>query len=224
MKLVELAQVSKSFQQGAHLHKVLKDVDLSIEEGDFIAICGPSGHGKSTLLSIMALLDQVTSGSYRLAGKDVAELNSDERALLRGRHIGMIFQSFNLIGDMTVAENIQLPLRFAGHIEKHQHAECVAAAIAAVGLSDKAGFYPDMLSGGQQQRVAIARAIVHQPDIVFADEPTGNLDPQTAESVMTLLKSLNSSGVTLCLVTHDNNIASTANRVVTMTDGQLASI
>lgn len=221
MTLVQLKSITKKYQQANEQHTVLQQIDVSIHEGEFIAICGPSGHGKSTLLSILALLEPATSGEYLLAGTSVSSLHSNQRAILRGRHIGIVFQSFNLIGDMTVKENVQLPLKFAKHIDHSKYSQLVKDAIAAVGLSDKENFYPDMLSGGQQQRVAIARAIVHQPDILFADEPTGNLDSATGQDVMTLLKTLHKKGMTLCLVTHDQAIAAQAQRVFHMQNGHL---
>lgn len=221
MTLAQLKNVTKEFTQANEKHTVLRGINVTIQEGDFVAICGPSGHGKSTLLSILALLESVTSGEYLLTGTPVSSLDRNQLALLRGRHIGIVFQSFNLIGDMTVKENVRLPLNYAKHIETNKHGELVNDAIAAVGLADKASFYPDMLSGGQQQRVAIARAIVHQPDILFADEPTGNLDSSTSKDVLALLKTLHEKGMTLCLVTHDESIAAQAQRVLHMQDGQL---
>lgn len=224
MNLAELRDVGREYQQGNENHTVLRQVNLTIQEGDFLAICGPSGHGKSTLLSILALLESPTSGEYLLTGTPVSSLNNNQRAILRGRHIGIIFQSFNLIGDMTVSENVRLPLQYAKHIDSDRHNQLVRNAIAAVGLTEKSDFYPEMLSGGQQQRVAIARAIVHQPDILFADEPTGNLDSTTSGEVMALLNKLHSQGMTLCLVTHDESIAKTAQRIFEMRDGHLREL
>lgn len=220
--IVQLQGIGKHYQQGDQTHVVLHNIDFCLHEGDFIAICGPSGHGKSTLLSILALLEQPSEGSYHLAGTLVSRLDLDQAALLRGKHMGIVFQSFNLIGDLSVADNVALPLQFAKHIDKNQHADLIQQAIAAVGLSDKSAFFPDMLSGGQQQRVAIARAIVHQPDVIFADEPTGNLDPDTANQIMTLLQQLHRQGVTVCMVTHDQQLASQAQQIYTMKQGQLS--
>lgn len=222
MSLIEINSLSHTYTQGNEDYPVLKEINLVIREGEFTAICGPSGHGKSTLLSILALLERPTKGAYQLAGTSVTGLNQDQRAMLRGKHIGIIFQSFNLIGDMTLAENIQLPLKLSSHVSAERHSLLVENAIAAVGLTDKADFYPDMLSGGQQQRAAIARAIVHQPDILFADEPTGNLDSTTGEHIMNLLKDLNDKGMTLCMVTHDKSIAQQANSRLFMQDGRIS--
>ena len=224
MIIAQLKNISKEYKQANESHLVLREINVAINEGDFVAICGPSGHGKSTLLSILALLEPATSGEYLLAGTPVASLHRDQLAVLRGRHVGIIFQSFNLIGDMTVQENVQLPLKFATHIKSEEHEALVRNAINSVGLADKESFYPDMLSGGQQQRVAIARAIVHKPDILFADEPTGNLDSTTGEDVLKLLEALHKQGMTLCLVTHDETIAEKAQRRLLIHDGHLKEI
>lgn len=215
--MIVLKNINKKFNNGK-LH-VLKDINLEILNGEFVTICGPSGHGKSTLLTILALLDQANTGFYTIDDIDVSNLSLDKSAKVRSQHIGIIFQSFNLIGDYTVKENVMLPLKYAPHIRDADHEHVFLKAIQDVGLEDKIYEYPSNLSGGQQQRVAIARALVTSPSIIFADEPTGNLDSKNAQKILELLKELNQNGVTICMVTHDQNIANQSDRIINIHDG-----
>jgi putative ABC transport system ATP-binding protein len=219
--LIELTGLGKTFGSQPQATEVLKDINLSIDRGDFVTIQGPSGSGKSTLLSILSLLDQASSGQYRLEGNDVTRLDFDTRAVLRNRFLGVVFQAFQLLGDMTARENVTLPLRYSAHIPKAEWRERVAAALERVGLADRADFYPAQLSGGQQQRVAIARALVTEPAIIFADEPTGNLDSRNAAAIMQLFSELNQQGVTVCMVTHDPQCAAVGRRAFHIKDGRL---
>lgn len=219
--LIETRNLTKYFGNKANLLCALEEVDFIVKTGEFVALQGPSGCGKSTLLSILGLLDVSTEGEYFLCGHRVEKLTKYQHAVLRNKHIGWVFQSFNLIGDMTVQENISLPLRYHDSIPKSDHSKLIANAIEKVGLSDKATAYPGQLSGGQQQRVAIARAIVAAPDIIIADEPTGNLDTKNAEVIFKLLKDLNENGTTILMVTHDPELASRCKRVVNMKDGRV---
>jgi putative ABC transport system ATP-binding protein len=198
----------------------LANVTLEIARGDYVSIAGPSGCGKSTLLSILGLLDSPTSGQYWLNGRPVAELSASERAKVRNREIGFIFQSFNLIGDLSVFENVELPLTYRGMTPKERR-QRVAEALERVGMAHRAKHLPSQLSGGQQQRVAVARAVAGEPVILLADEPTGNLDSKSGEQVMDLLKELYDGGATICMVTHDPRYARNANRHVHLFDGRL---
>ena len=219
--MIVLKNINKKFNNGK-LH-VLKDSNLEIMNGEFVTICGPSGHGKSTLLTILAMLDQADTGMYTIENIDVSKLSLDISAKVRSKHIGIIFQSFNLIGDYTVKENVMLPLKYAPHISTADHELVFLKAIKDVGLEDKIHEYPSNLSGGQQQRVAIARALVTSPSVIFADEPTGNLDSKNAQKILELLKTLNSDGVTICMVTHDHNIAIQSDRIIKINDGVVAT-
>jgi putative ABC transport system ATP-binding protein len=198
----------------------LTDVNLTIASGEYLAISGPSGCGKSTLLSILGLLDSPTSGSYTLAGEPVATLTAPERARIRNRQIGFIFQSFNLIGDLSVYENVELPLTYRGMGETERRRR-VKEALDKVGMSHRMKHFPAQLSGGQQQRVAVARAVAGEPIILLADEPTGNLDSTNGEAVMELLRSLHRDGATICMVTHDPRYEAHADRTVHMFDGRV---
>src|SRR5678816_1096435 len=204
--IIELRGLSKVFETEEVRTHALADVSVSIARGEYVAISGPSGCGKSTLLSILGLLDTPTSGDYQLNGEPVTMLTPKARAQVRNRQIGFIFQSFNLLGDMTVAENIELPLTYRGMsaVERKQHVE---KALERVGMTARARHYPAQLSGGQQQRVAVARAVAGEPSILLADEPTGNLDSRNGESVMQLLGELHKGGATICIVTHDSRFA-----------------
>ncbi|WP_042143371.1 MULTISPECIES: ABC transporter ATP-binding protein [unclassified Pseudoalteromonas] len=215
--MIVLKNINKKFKNGK-LH-VLKDINLEIMNGEFVTICGPSGHGKSTLLTILAMLDQADTGMYTIEDIDVSKLTLDKSAKVRSKHIGIIFQSFNLIGDYTVKENVMLPLKYSPHISTAVHEQVFLKAMKDVGLEDKINEYPSNLSGGQQQRVAIARALVTSPSIIFADEPTGNLDSKNAQKILELLKTLNNDGVTVCMVTHDQNIATQSDRIINIHDG-----
>ncbi|MDX5932530.1 ABC transporter ATP-binding protein [Acidiphilium acidophilum] len=217
--VVDLKKIYRTDQVETH---ALAGVDLLVQRGEYVAVTGPSGCGKSTLMAILGLLDDPTAGSYRLAGQDAAHLRERDRASFRNRHIGFVFQAFNLIGDLTVAENVALPLVYRGGIAKAARDERVAAILADIGMAHRARHYPAQLSGGQQQRVAIARALVTEPDIILADEPTGNLDSKAGEAVMTLLEDLNTNkGATILMVTHDLHYARRARRIVRLSDGQV---
>lgn len=199
----------------------LSGVDFTLERGQYVAISGPSGCGKSTLLSILGLLDSPTSGTYALAGVAVQEIDSRERARIRNREIGFIFQAFNLIGDLTVFDNVELPLTYRSGLSRAERRERVDDALARVGMTARARHFPAQLSGGQQQRVAVARALVGTPSILLADEPTGNLDSRNGDAVMALLQDLHSAGATICMVTHDPRYANSAQRRVFMLDGRV---
>jgi putative ABC transport system ATP-binding protein len=218
--IIELRGLSKVFETEEVRTHALSDVSFSIGRGEYVAISGPSGCGKSTLLSILGLLDTPTSGDYQLDGAPVSNLTPKARAQVRNRQIGFIFQSFNLLGDMTVAENIELPLTYRGMSagERKQHVE---KALERVGMTARARHYPAQLSGGQQQRVAVARAVAGEPSILLADEPTGNLDSRNGEAVMELLGELHKGGATICIVTHDSRFAEHAGRVVHLLDGRV---
>jgi putative ABC transport system ATP-binding protein len=218
--LIELEGVWRSYHMGdADVH-ALQGVDLTIAEGDFLAVVGPSGSGKSTLLHILGCLDRPSSGTYRFRGRDVGTLSDHERSGLRQQDIGFVFQFFHLLPRLTALGNVELPMLFAGvpRPERRQRAE---QALAAVGLSDRVGHRPDELSGGQRQRVAIARAVIMRPSLLLADEPTGNLDRASAGEVMDLLGQMNRDGQTVVLVTHDPEVAARARRKVRMSDGAI---
>ena len=218
--LIQLDDLKKVFYTDEVETHALAGIHLSIQRGEYVAISGPSGCGKSTLLSILGLLDSPTGGQYRLNGKEVQSLNVAERARIRNREIGFIFQSFNLIGDLTVYENVELPLTYRG-MAKAERRERVEAALERVGMSHRMKHYPSQLSGGQQQRVAVARAVVGSPSILLADEPTGNLDSGNAEAVMNLMGELHNEGATICMVTHDPRWGSYADRTINLFDGRV---
>lgn len=198
----------------------LSDISLSVTSGEFVAILGPSGCGKSTLLGILGLLDTASGGEYRLNGVPVSDLDETEMARLRNEHIGFIFQTFNLIGDLSVQANVELPLIYRG-LTQQERRERVYEALKRVDMAHRAKHYPNQLSGGQQQRVAVARALVGNPSILLADEPTGNLDSRNGELVMELITALHASGCTICMVTHDARFASRASRRLALADGCL---
>ena len=218
--LIQLQGVRKVFFTDEVETHALADVHLEIREGEYVAINGPSGCGKTTLLSILGLLDTPSDGSYLLEDKPVANLTPAERARIRNRRIGFVFQAFNLIGDLTVAENVELPLTYRG-MSGAERTKRVQQALEKVGMSHRAKHYPVQLSGGQQQRVAVARAVVGDPAILLADEPTGNLDSSNGEAVMDLLRSLNRAGATVCMVTHDPRYAKHADRSIHLFDGRV---
>jgi len=210
--MIELRGVCKSFQRpGEGPIEVLKDFDLDVGTGELVAVVGPSGSGKTTLMNILGLLDRPDRGTYSLDGEPVCELSSDELARRRNRKIGFVFQQFHLLPRTTARENVELPLIYSGAADPEERA---VEALRQVGLEDRATHYPNELSGGQQQRVAIARALVTDPDLILADEPTGNLDRASGDGVMTLLRTLNAGGRTIVLITHDPALARQASRVV----------
>lgn len=218
--LIRLDAVSKVFYTDEVETHALSNIHLSIGRGEFIAIAGPSGCGKTTLLSLLGLLDTSTEGEYYLDAKNVSQLSASDRARVRNREIGFIFQAFNLIGDLTVYENVELPLTYRG-MNSSDRKERVQAALERVGMAHRTKHYPSQLSGGQQQRVAVARAIVGKPLILLADEPTGNLDSKNGEAVMGLMKELHDDGATICMVTHDPRYARNAERTIHLFDGQV---
>jgi putative ABC transport system ATP-binding protein len=218
--LIRLEAVSKVFYTDEVETHALSDVHLQIQRGEYVSIEGPSGSGKTTLLSILGLLDAPTRGTYALGGEPVAELTSQKRALLRNRRIGFIFQSFNLIGDLTVFENVELPLTYR-NMPSAERRQRVDAALARVGMEHRAKHMPSQLSGGQQQRVAVARAVAGDPLILLADEPTGNLDSKNGDVVMALLRDLHASGATICMVTHNPEYANNATRKIHLFDGRV---
>jgi putative ABC transport system ATP-binding protein len=220
--VIKLQEVTKVFSTDEVDTHALATVDVEIARGEYVSIAGPSGCGKSTLLSILGLLDSPTRGSYWLNGRPVAELPAAERARVRNREIGFIFQSFNLIGDLTVFENVELPLTYRG-MRAAERRERVSASLERVGMAHRAKHLPSQLSGGQQQRVAVARAVAGEPVILLADEPTGNLDSRSGEAVMDLLNELHQSGATICMVTHDARYARHAGRSIHLFDGRVVA-
>jgi putative ABC transport system ATP-binding protein len=218
--LIQLQGVSKVFYTEEVETHALRDVHLRIDPGEFVAIAGPSGCGKTTLLSILGLLDTPTSGQYRLVGEPVEKLTANQRAQIRNREIGFIFQAFNLIGDLTVYENVELPLTYR-NMPSAERKKRVHEALERVGMVHRMSHYPAQLSGGQQQRVAVARAIGGSPSVLLADEPTGNLDSTNGEAVMDLLKELHQGGATIVMVTHDPRYAEYAERSIHLFDGQV---
>src|SRR5881397_1937871 len=218
--LIHLDDVTKVFLTDEVETHALSGVHLDIRDGEYVSIAGPSGCGKSTLLSILGLLDTPSDGSYSLKGHEVANLSFPDRARIRNREIGFIFQSFNLIGDLTVYENVELPLTYRG-MNSADRKKRVTDALERVGMAHRAKHLPSQLSGGQQQRVAVARAVGGQPSILLADEPTGNLDSTNGEAVMELLRELHRGGATICMVTHDPRYAAHADRSVHLFDGRV---
>ncbi len=218
--VIKLQGVTKVFYTDEVETHALEDIHLEIQPGEYVAIAGPSGCGKTTLLSILGLLDTPTGGTYHLNGNPVANLNMAERARIRNRDIGFIFQSFNLIGDLTVFENVELPLTYRG-MKAAERKTRVTEALEKVGMAHRARHLPSQLSGGQQQRVAVARALVGHPLILLADEPTGNLDSRNGDAVMELLQELHRGGATICMVTHDPRFARHADRCIHLFDGQV---
>jgi putative ABC transport system ATP-binding protein len=219
--VITLSGVRKIFQADEVETHALSDVHMDIRRGEYVSISGPSGCGKTTLLSILGLLDTATAGRYVLNGHDVAGLNAAKRARIRNAEIGFIFQAFNLIGDLTVAENVELPLTYRDGSSADERRERVEEALQRVGMAHRMRHYPAQLSGGQQQRVAVARALVGKPSILLADEPTGNLDSRNGEAVMQLLAELHRGGATICMVTHDARYAELAQRKVRLFDGRV---
>jgi putative ABC transport system ATP-binding protein len=222
MAVIELRSICKSYQTGDETVHALVDANLMVEQGEFVAIVGPSGSGKSTLLSILGCLDVPTSGSYLLEGQDVAKLSETKLAQIRNQKIGFVFQSFNLLPRMTIWENVETPLLYAGMVAADRKGR-VEEALRQVGLLERAKHYSNQISGGQRQRVAIARALVTRPSMILADEPTGNLDSRTGTEIMSLVKDLNAGGATIVLVTHDSSLAAEAGRLIQVRDGRVTT-
>ena len=220
--LVEVKDICKVYNPGENEVRALDHVSVSIQEKEFVAIIGHSGSGKSTLMNMLGCLDVPTSGSYFLHGKDVSRMSDDELSDVRNREIGFIFQGFNLIANLTALENVELPLIYRG-VGKKERRELAEAALQKVGLGQRMSHKPSEMSGGQQQRVAIARAIAQAPPVILADEPTGNLDSGSTKEIMSILKQLHREGRTVILITHDNDIAAQARRVIRIKDGKIES-
>ena len=221
--LIHIEQLTKAFYTDEIETHALSGVHLSISRGEYVAMSGPSGCGKSTLLSILGLLDTPTDGQYTLNGKEVAQLNFGDRSRIRNQEIGFIFQSFNLIGDLTVYENVELPLTYRAGMAASERKDRVQRSLERVNMAHRMRHYPAQLSGGQQQRVAVARALAGAPSILLADEPTGNLDSKNGEAVMRLLAELHAEGATICMVTHDPRFAAHAERQIHLFDGKIGA-
>ena len=222
MSLIEIRDIYKIYNPGENEVRALDGINLTVEHGEFLAIVGQSGSGKSTLMNMLGLLDIPTSGTYTLDGVDVANMTDDELSEIRNKEIGFIFQGFNLIPSLTAVENVELPLVYRG-MKKDERNKLALEALERVGLSHRLDHLPKQMSGGQQQRVAIARAVAARPPIILADEPTGNLDSHSGVEVMKILHELHEEGRTVILITHDNDIANEAQRVIRIQDGQIIS-
>jgi putative ABC transport system ATP-binding protein len=220
--VIEIRKIIRDFKLGTETVHVLKGIDLDIERGDYIAIMGPSGSGKSTLMNILGCLDTATAGSYILNGKDVSQMSDDELAEIRNTEIGFVFQTFNLLPRTTALENVALPMVYAG-ASKSARTERAKEVLTDVGLADRMDHRPNQLSGGQRQRVAVGRALVNKPSIILADEPTGNLDSKTSLEIMALLDEIHANGNTVIVVTHEEDIAAHAHRVIRLRDGMIES-
>ena len=222
MPLIELRNIRKVYDLGEVQVEALRGVTLNIEQGECVALVGPSGSGKSTLMNTLGCLDRPSSGSFLLAGQEIVTLSGDERALVRNKHIGFVFQNFNLLPRTSAAENVELPLLYAHHLSARQRHQQAVEVLQRVGLGDRLDHHPSQLSGGQQQRVAIARALVNQPSILMGDEPTGNLDTRTSKDVVALFRKLNDEmGITVILVTHDQSVARSTKRIIVLRDGEV---
>lgn len=222
MSLLQIKDIKRDFRLGSEILHVLKGIDLTIEKGEYVALMGPSGSGKSTLMNILGCLDTPTSGEYILNGKDVSKLSDGELADIRNKEIGFVFQTFNLMPRTTALDNVALPMVYAG-ISKEKRRERAKEVLELVGLSDRIMHKPNELSGGQRQRVAVARALVNHPSIILADEPTGNLDSKTSHEIMGLFNEIHSKGNTVILVTHEEDIAQHAHRIIRLRDGLIDS-
>lgn len=222
MALIELSKISKIYDLGEVKVEALKDANLNIESGEYIALIGPSGSGKSTLMNTLGCLDRPTSGSYLLDGVQIVDMSRDQRARIRNKQIGFVFQNFNLLNRTSALENVELPLLYAGGMSSRQRHERATQMLELVGLGDRLDHHSSQLSGGQQQRVAIARALANKPSILMGDEPTGNLDTKTSKEVIALFKKLNEeNGITVILVTHDEEVARNARRTIVLRDGRI---
>jgi len=220
--MIEVENLKKIYRGDSVETPALQGVSFKIERGEFVSIMGPSGSGKSTLLHIMGFLDRPTSGIYKFEGKGIDELTDDELARIRNKKMGFVFQTYNLLPRTTVFDNVRLPLIYSG-LKKEEEKERVKKAIEEVGLSHRINFYPNQLSGGEQQRVAIARALVNNPSVIFADEPTGNLDSKSGKVIMAIFQELNDKGHTIVLVTHEKYTSEHAKRIIRLTDGKIVS-
>lgn len=222
MALIEIRNASKTYDLGEVQVRALVKVNLDIEKGEYVALIGPSGSGKSTLMNTLGCLDRPTEGTYHLAGEEVSAMSRDERARIRNRRLGFVFQNFNLLARTSALENVELPLLYTEGISAKERRQRATEKLELVGLGNRLDHHPSQLSGGQQQRVAIARALVNDPDILMGDEPTGNLDSKTSREVIKLFRDLNEQkGITVILVTHDMNVAKNARRIVVLRDGEI---
>ena len=220
--IIQTTGLCRDYMVGAQVVHALRDLDLKIDRGEFVAIMGPSGSGKSTCMHLLGCLDTPSSGSYELDGEDISGIGSDKLASVRQRKVGFVFQAFNLLPGMNAQRNVEMPLMY-GAIERESRRQRASEALNAVGLSDRAHHLPTQLSGGQMQRVAIARAIVNRPSLLLADEPTGALDTTTGQEIMNLFRDLNDQGITVILVTHEQEVANFAQRILEFRDGRLTS-
>ena len=220
--LIKITNIKRDFPLGNEIVYVLKGIDLEINKGEYVALMGPSGSGKSTLMNILGCLDTPTSGTYILNGKHVSEMQDDELAGIRNKEIGFVFQTFNLMPRTTALDNVALPMVYAGH-SKSERIERATEVLTQVGLQDRMDHKPNQLSGGQRQRVAVARALVNKPSIILADEPTGNLDSKTSVEIMNLFNEIHANGNTVILVTHEEDIAAYAHRIIRLCDGLIES-
>ena len=220
--LIKITNIKRDFPLGDEIIYVLKGIDLEINKGEYVALMGPSGSGKSTLMNILGCLDTPTSGTYILNGKHVSEMQDDELAGIRNKEIGFVFQTFNLMPRTTALDNVALPMVYAGH-SKSERIERATEVLTQVGLQDRMDHKPNQLSGGQRQRVAVARALVNKPSIILADEPTGNLDSKTSVEIMNLFNEIHANGNTVILVTHEEDIAAYAHRIIRLRDGLIES-
>lgn len=220
--LIDVKQLTRDFPLGQDIIKVLKGIDLEIKKGEYVALMGPSGSGKSTLMNLLGCLDTPTGGTYYLNNKDVSNMSDDELAEIRNKEIGFVFQTFNLMPRTTALDNVALPMIYAGK-RKEECRKRAAEVLEEVGLGDRMDHHPNQLSGGQRQRVAVARALVNKPSIILADEPTGNLDSKTSLDIMNLFNTIHSQGNTVILVTHEEDIAENAHRIIRLRDGLIES-